>query len=199
MQIDIADIADMVKDQISKPHKPWDDYVPIIETDDKITVYLTDGITVPAEYNELCHTLIHATKPVTLVLNTPGGMSYSAFMIVDAMRKCPTPIHGVVTGSVASAGTIITMECDTIEVAPYAEFMIHNYSHSTSGSGAQVKEYVTFTDNEFKKAVADIYSGFLTEEEMYDISERDKEIWLNQKQVLERWTTKKDHLSKPAE
>ena len=103
------------------------------------------------------------------------------------------------TGSVASAGTIITMECDTIEVAPYAEFMIHNYSHSTSGSGAQVKEYVTFTDNEFKKAVADIYSGFLTEEEMYDISERDKEIWLNQKQVLERWTTKKDHLSKPAE
>ena len=83
------------------------------------------------------------------------------------------------------------MHCDTIEVADYSDFMIHNYSHGTQGSGAQVKEYVNFADREFTKAVKEIYKGFLTEAEMEDVSTRDKEIWLNKSEVLERWKNKK--------
>lgn len=189
-ELDLSHVVDAVKAELGKPPKVWDDIVPIIETDESLTIYLTESIGSPSEYNEMCYRLRHATKPVTLVLNTPGGISYTAFMIIDAMRKCVTPIHGIVTGSVASAGTIIIMECDTIEVTPYAEFMVHNYSHGTSGSGAQVKNYVDFTDREFSKAVTEIYAGFLTEAEMEKISRDDKEIWLNRSEILERWNNK---------
>jgi len=189
-ELDLKSLAEAVKSELARPQSVWDDIVPILETDHTITIYLTDQIGEPSDYNEMCHRLITSDKPVTLVLNTPGGISYTAFMIINAMRQCKHPIHGIITGSVASAGTVITMECDTIEVAPYAEFMIHNYSHGASGTGAQVKDYVDFTDREFSKAVTEIYNGFLTEAEMQKISRDDKEIWLNRDEVLERWARK---------
>lgn len=187
-----AIIADTVKRSISKPAVPWDDYVPIIETDDVLSVYITEVISVPGEYNETCTRIRNATKPVNLILNTPGGSTGSAFMITDAMKACKYPIHGVITGSVASAGTVLAMYCDTIEVADYSDFMVHNYSHGAAGSGAQVKEYVNFADREFSKAVKEIYAGFLTEDEMRQVSEQDKEIWLNKDEVLSRWARKKE-------
>jgi len=190
IEIDVNEIAELVADKLGKPKKVWDNYVPIMKTDDKITIYFTEGISLPAEYNEACYELIHAEVPVELVINTPGGVASSAFMVCDAMAKCTQPIHGVITGSVASAGTIITMKCDTIEVADHTDFMCHNYNHGTSGSGAQVKDYVNFADREFTKAVKELYAGFLTPEEMTAISEQDKEIWLNKSEVLERWNNR---------
>lgn len=189
-ELDLKSLADAVKSELSKPQKVWDDIVPILETDHSLTIYLTDGIGAPAEYNEMCYRLRTTDKPVTIILNTPGGSAHTAFMIVDAMQQCSQPIHGVVTGSVASAGTIITMACNTLEVAPYSEFMIHNYSHGTSGTGAQVKDYVDFTDREFSKAVTELYAGFLSEAEMKKISRDDKELWFNREEVLERWARK---------
>lgn len=177
-----------------KKTQVWDNYVPILKNKKgkKLHIYLTEQIGVPSEYNESCYELMSMPEDgeVTITINTPGGCAASAFAFVDAMRKCPAKIHGIITGSVASAGTIITMACDTIEVADHSDFMIHNYSHGTAGSGAQVKEYVNFADREFSKAVKEIYAGFITPEEMVNVSEQDKEIWLNKEEVLERWNNK---------
>jgi ATP-dependent protease ClpP protease subunit len=173
----------------------WDNAVPILKDADgkSLTIFLTEPIGVPTEYNEACHELRHASADTTVkvILNTPGGIASSAFMIVDAMKACKAPIHGVITGEVASAGTIIAMACTSLEVADYAQLMIHNYSHGTSGSGAQVKEYVSFTDREFTKAMKTIYKGFLSPSEMKQISTQDKEIWLNKDEILKRWEKKK--------
>ena len=187
---DLIALIQGVIDNDSKPKTPWDEYVPIIETDELLSVYLTDAISHPSLYNEAATKIATSKVPVTIVLNTPGGLSSTAFMFAAAMKKCQQPIHGVITGDVASAGTIITMHCDTIEVQDYAQFMIHNYSHGAQGSGAQVKEYVNFTDREFTRAASIIYAGFLTEDELFSVSSQDKEIWLNKDEVLERWARK---------
>jgi ATP-dependent protease ClpP protease subunit len=196
----IQELTEVIRKELLKPVSSWDSYVPLFKsTEDKtLTIYLTEGISMPSEYNEMCHELITvpADWKVTLVLSNGGGYSHSAFMILDAMKQCKAPIHGLVKGSVASACTIITMGCDTIEVADFTEFMCHNYAHSASGTGSQVKEYVNFTDREFRKASKEIYEGFLTEEEIEDISTHDKEIWLNKEQVLSRWPNKKFRLNR---
>lgn len=188
--IDIKELASMVKEELAKPPKVWDDYVPIKKTDTLLTVYITSGIASAPEYSEACYEIENAVTPVQLVLNTPGGLVSSAFMLINAMKKCQAPIHGIVTGEVASAGTIIAMFCDTLEVEDYAQFMVHNYSHGVHGGGAQVKDYVDFTDREFSKNVKEIYNDFLTPEEMEQVSRSDKELWFNKEQVLERWARK---------
>ena len=173
----------------------WDEYVPIINKGRVIDVYLTDGIDIPSTYNELLATFNAAFEgdTINLYINNGGGAIDSAFMLADAMTRCEAHIVGHISGTVASAATMLTMYCDEIRVAPFTSFMVHNYSHGTSGSGNQVKEYVNFADRELVAAIKVIYAGFLTEEEMASISEDDKEIWLNTQEVEDRWVTKQHH------
>ena len=172
----------------------WDNYCPILRSTDgrSTTIYLNEPISFPSEYNEACFLLDSAQDgdKFTLVINNPGGSADSAFMLVDAIKASKATVHAKLSGTVASAATIITMACDTIEVADFTSFMCHNYNHGTSGSGAQVKEYVNFTDREFTAAAADIYTGFLSASELKAISTQDKEIWLNKAEVLSRWEAK---------
>ena len=190
VQINIDDIVKGVKADLFSSN-PWDDVVPVIDTPNELIVYLTGPIGYPADYNKACYTIANSTKPVKLVLNTPGGSIHTATMIIDAMKSCDQPIIGHVVGSVASAGTAITMHCDDIIIADFAEFMVHNYSHGTSGTGSQVKTYVDFTDRELRKLTNEVYAGFISDEELNLICDQDKEIWLNKSEVLERWERKK--------
>ena len=171
---------------------PWDEYVPIIRKERAIDVYLTDAIEVPSMYNELLAILNDAYPgdTINLYINNGGGSIDSAFMLADAMTNCEAHIIGHLSGTVASAATMLTMYCDEIVVTPFIQFMVHNYSHGTSGTGSQVKEYVNFADRELVSAIKIIYAGFLTEDEMKSISEDDKEIWLNTQEVQDRWANK---------
>lgn len=172
----------------------WDLYVPILKSTDgrHKTIYITEAFTSPCEYNEACHELRTALPgdTIDIIINSPGGYTGSAFMLVDAIKNSKATITAHLSGEVASAATIVTMACDDIVVADHTSFMVHNYSHGAAGTGAQVKEYVNFIDTEFTEAVKIIYAGFLTPKEMTTISKQDKEIWLNKKEVLERWNNK---------
>jgi len=174
-------------------HSVWDNYVPIITTGRHTDVYLTDQIAVPSEYNQLCHALDNAYKEdtFTFYINNGGGVVDAAFMITDSMYKSKATIHGKLSGTVASASTVITMACDTIEVAPHTQFMIHNYFHGTQGTGNQVKEYVNFTDDEFVKTTKTVYAGFITPTEMAQVSGDDKELWMGTEETLARWKAMK--------
>jgi len=167
----------------------WDNPVPMIVVGRTTTVYLTDGIGAPSMYDELIHTLGNAFDgdEFIFIINNGGGVADSAFSLIHAMNESKAMIHGKISGLVASAATIISMACDTLEVAPYSQFMIHNYFHGTQGTGSQVKEYVNFTDREFTKAVKELYIGFLSEAEMVQVSSDDKELWFGAEETEERW------------
>jgi len=172
-----------------KSDSVWEDYVPIIKRGNYFDVYLTDSIQIPCEYNKLI-ALLNSLEPynvVNLYINNGGGAVDSAFMIRDAMLKCDAHITSYLSGTVASAATIIALASDDLVVSPFLAFMAHNYFHGVSGSGNQVKDYVDFTDRELKRAFTEIYQNFLTQEEISLVTERDKEIWLNEKEVETRW------------
>lgn len=181
------EIFDLPKDKT----RIWDNTVPIIAQKHSIHVYITDEVMEPSEYNELCFLLRNASpaEVFTIHLNTPGGHIDSAMMIIDAINNSPAEIRAYLSGTVASAGTIIALACDSMYVAPYTAFMCHNYSHGAQGSGARVKSYVDFIDKEFSQIAKDLYTGFLTDKEIDSISTNDKEIWLNTAEVQRRLTT----------
>jgi len=192
----------ILEPEMQKSDSVWDNYVPIVCRGNSYTVYLTDSIQVPAEYNQLIHLLdsLESYHNVDMIINNGGGAVDSAFMIRDAMMRCPAKITSHLSGTVASAATIISLASDELKVSPFLSFMVHNYSHSSGhDSGNKVRNYVNFTDRELKRAFRDIYTNFLTESEISDVTTRDKEIWLNEIDVMQRWDCFKKNEAVPEE
>lgn len=170
----------------------WDNDVPIIRQGRTHHVYLTDFIQNPFTYNELAHTLREAypSDEFIIYLNTPGGNIDSALMIIDAIKNTSAKVKAHLSGTVASAGTLITMVCHEIYIAPHTHFMIHNYSvQGVGGKGAEVRDYVKFNDTELNKTFKAIYGNFLTDKEASEIIEG-KDLWLSSEEVIERWNKK---------
>lgn len=165
----------------------WDNYVPIISDKNHTTAYLTNTIEEPSEYNELCFKLKSASPAeiFTLVINTPGGILDSALMLVDAIKTSKAKVIAQISGTVASAGTIITLACDEVEVAPHTAFMIHNYSGGLVGKGHELKAHQEFVDANLNNSFTDLYKGFLTPSEIKKVIDG-KDYWMNRDEVLER-------------
>lgn len=165
----------------------WDNYVPIISDKNHTTAYLTNTIEEPSEYNELCFKLKSASPAeiFTLVINTPGGILDSALMLVDAIKTSKAKVIAQISGTVASAGTIITLACDEVEVAPHTAFMIHNYSGGLVGKGHELKAHQEFVDANLNNSFTALYKGFLTPSEIKKVIDG-KDYWMNRDEVLER-------------
>lgn len=52
---------------------------------------------------------IDNTKPITYIINSPGGEVYSGFAIYDIMKAVKSPVRTLVTGFAASMGSIIML------------------------------------------------------------------------------------------
>lgn len=169
----------------------WDTHCPIVKSTDgrHVEVFLTDHIATPDMYNELVFELQQAKlgDEWTFYINNGGGAVDSAFYIINAIKHSKAHTTAKLSGTIASAATIIALHCDDLEVSPFISFLAHNYYHGAQGTGNQVKDYVDFTDRELKRAFRIIYKNFLTDEEIKLVTERDKEVWLNELEVAERW------------
>lgn len=175
----------------------WELDVPIVQDKDAkhTKVYITGGIEEPCIYNELCYLLDTADKTTTfdLYINTPGGIIDSAFMIANSIEASPATVTAVLSGTVASAGTLITMVCDHVVAQPHLSFMIHNYSGGMSGKGHEMKARQKFTDDHLNQAFKTFYSGFLTDDEMHKVIEG-TDIWMPAEEVTERWNNRVSYL-----
>jgi ATP-dependent protease ClpP protease subunit len=169
-----------------KSDSVWDNPVPIIKNGVDYYVYLTDDIMVPAVYNELCHLLRGEHNTFHLYITTPGGVLDSAIVLLDAMRLSKAYIKGYISGSVNSAGTMITMGCDDIDVAKHTSFMIHYYSATIGGKGSELKQRQSFMNTLLENLMDDVYGGFLTEEEIKATIEG-SDFWFDQTEVYTRW------------
>ena len=171
----------------------WDNILPVISEENKHTAYITHFFEEPSVYNKLCHKLTSANEyeEFLIVINSPGGVLDSAFMVADAIRQSKAKVTCKLVGTVASAATIVALSCDELTAAKNLAFMIHNYSTGMQGKGHELKAYQKFTDQELNKTFREYYLGFLTEDEMEDVI-NGRDIWLNTDEVQKRWKNKKN-------
>ena len=182
------------------PSRVWDLYVPIVSNKNTNHVYLTDGIDEPSFYNELCHTLYTADESDTFYfhINTPGGMLDTTFMLLDAMRNSPAHIIGHLTGTVASAGTIIALTCDELICSDDLSWMSHYYSSMIGGKGNEIKARQTFTERTTSATFRRIHEGFFSKKEIEEMIEG-KDFWLDEHEVRERWARKQSTIPRLAD
>ena len=172
----------------NKPSRVWDYPVPVVKTSTGYKIYLADQIGSPDFYNELCYTIEEAQphEVIYIYLNTPGGSADAAFAISDSIKRSPARVIARLSGTVASAGTIITMACDDIEVGEGLTFMIHNYSASYSGKAHELKQLQKFAEEELTNHFRTVYQGFLTEDELDSVVDGN-DHYMGSVDVRQRW------------
>jgi len=85
--------------------------------------------------------------PIYIHISSLGGYVYDALSVVDAIKRCRVPIYSVVEGSVASAGTFISMVCQKRFICPNAYMLIHQLSGEVGGKMGEISdEFANLTE-----------------------------------------------------
>lgn len=81
-----------------------------------------------------------APPPLVLHLTTNGGCIHSAFTIIDTLATLKVPVHTVVEGFVASAGTLISLAGEKRFIGANAYMLIHELRSGVWGKMSSMEE-----------------------------------------------------------
>ena len=103
--------------------------------------------------------LTHGVEPgaIYLHLTTDGGSIHAAFSVVDCIQSLSVPVHTVVDGFVASAGTLISLAGKKKYIRPNAYMLIHELRSGVWGKMSSIEEEV----ENLKKVMDHIYGFYL--------------------------------------
>lgn len=100
--------------------------------------------------------------PITIKVNSEGGIVYEAFAMIGRIKASPCPIITEGYGCVMSAATLILMSGDHRKLSRYCCTMFHAMQYGTNGDHADIKEHVAQAEKEMKN-LARYYEEFSTE------------------------------------
>lgn len=140
-----------------------------------------DGVTFDDVHSKLKE--VEADE-IILNIRSFGGDVDHAFSIYNLLKSSPARVTANIIGMTASAGTIIAMAADTVNMAENAEFLVHNswsmIAANSEGLHKQARLLENIDDN-----IVKIYKKKLgnkrTQREIRDLME--KEEWLSAKQA----------------
>lgn len=78
--------------------------------------------------------------PIYLHIMSHGGCVFSAFNIIDVIKKCKVPIYSIIEGCAASAATMISIVCDKRFIMPSAYMLIHQISGGCWGKMCEMQD-----------------------------------------------------------
>jgi len=181
--------------EIKNPYqRVWDTPCPIVKVNEELyRVYMMDEIGAPQDYADVVELLQDLDKTVTIewFLNSPGGVLSTATMLLDAIIKTEAKVVGKLSGMVASAATMLTMAFDEVEIAPYIEFMVHNYSGGLQGKGNELKTQQAFVEKTTLQLFKEVYKGFLTPAEIKKVM-NDQDLWMGKEEIEKRLAKRKE-------
>lgn len=172
------------------PNLPEDNKIPQYKQTIQVNLYhfyIITEIDQPEAYLDLINVLktAEAHDTIFIYLNTPGGSLSTTVQIIGAIRQCAGTVVTCLEGEVCSAGTMIFLSGHRHIISPHSTFMIHNYSHWFGGKGNEVVSYIKYQEQYFRKLARDVYSGFLTDEEIDAVFDG-KDFWMDSDEVLRR-------------
>jgi ATP-dependent Clp protease protease subunit len=124
-------------------------------------------------------------KPITVIINSPGGSADSGFGIYDMLRFVKPPIITVTAGLCASAAVILFLAGDKEKryALPNARFLIHQPSTSAVGPAADLE----ITANEILK-MRDQFNVIISAETRQDLKkvneDTNRDFWLSAEEAV---------------
>ncbi len=78
--------------------------------------------------------------PIMLYITTYGGGVHAGFAVVDTILSLKVPVHTVIVGHVASAGTLISIAGVKRFIQPHASALLHEVRAGTWGKISDVRD-----------------------------------------------------------
>lgn len=158
-------------------------------SNDVIRIYFTDeGIGGSSQHLEELEAINSAGAGDIIYIHMvgcPGGDGNTTMAIINAIISSPAHTVCVIEGHNASAGSIIPMVCSEVVVTPYCSLMCHTGHGGEYGTIMNKARSATFRGKLYHSWLADVYEGFLTEEELKMIFDG-LEIYLDSEEIQER-------------
>lgn len=149
--------------------------------------YLTGEIKNPTEYIQWFETIRNSSEVDVIVfhINSYGGDLFTAIQFMRVLSETKANIVASVEGACMSAATLIFLSARHWEISNHSMFMFHNYSGASIGKGGEMYDQISHFKVWGDKLLKDVYSGFLTAEEIKDIL-NNKDVWMTGEEVSRR-------------
>lgn len=110
---------------------------------------------------EMLHSMLYGDEnqfddDVHIRLNSYGGSCNAATRMHDDIRAYPGNVSITISGTAASAATVIAMAADHLEITPGSLFMIHDPSTAAWGNTRDLKEAIALLEA-CKESILNIY------------------------------------------
>lgn len=151
-------------------------------------VTINDTLEKEGDFSKLIKILKSASQydTVTINLNSDGGDLDSVYHLLSAMEQTEALIKIVVSGTVASAATLLLFHADVIEVSAFSTFLFHSIDSGIWGKTQDIVEFSGFLKEHNEKLFSKYYSDFFTEEEIKDIITNKREYLMAEDEFLKR-------------
>ena len=111
---------------------------------------------------ELLHTALYGengefSDDVRILLNSYGGSCNAAVRMHDDVRAYPGKVHLVISGTAASAATVLSAAADTLEMTPGSLYMVHDPSTIAFGNERDLSEAIALL-KACKESILNIYA-----------------------------------------
>lgn len=123
------------------------------------------------------------TIPIFLHINSKGGSVFDAFNAIDVIQSCRMPIHTIVEGATASAGTLMSVVGEKRYMTKNAFMLIHQLSSVCWGKMSEIEdEFLNL--QELTEKIKEIYSENtkIPKKELSKLLQHD--LWLNSSKSL---------------
>lgn len=78
--------------------------------------------------------------PIFLHINSKGGSVFDAFNAIDVIQSCRMPIHTIIEGATASAGTLMSVVGEKRYMSKNAFMLIHQLSSVCWGKMSEIED-----------------------------------------------------------
>ena len=120
-------------------------------------VFYGDEITPAMLHDVLYGENSEFSDDVRIILNSYGGSCNAAVRMHDDIRAYPGKVHLVISGTAASAATVLSAAADTLEMTPGSLYMIHDPSTVAWGNERDFGEAIALL-KACKESILNIYS-----------------------------------------
>jgi len=127
------------------------------------------------------------SKPITMLINSPGGEVYSGFAIYDMVSFISAPVVSVVVGLAASMGSIMPLAAPkgSRYALPHSKFLIHQpllMGYQGKATDLEIQAREILRDRERVVELYAEHTGRKAEEIAKDI---DRDKWLTPEEALD--------------
>lgn len=150
--------------------------------------FTAEGIGTADMHMEELHA-IRSAGPDDLILiyftGCGGGVIDTGMSLINALIETPAHTVAILEGYNASLATMVPLVCREIVVTSYTSMMLHSAQGGNYGTMLNQERSAVFFSKMLSEFMADIYHGFVTEQELQDLK-NGLEIYLGADEIEDR-------------